>query len=311
MKVLVTSNSFGKFSNQAKELLENNGFEVVLNKYKRIMNKEEFIGEIADAEAVILGTEILDEAVLKKATKLRIVSRYGVGIDNIDTSYLEKNGIGLTVTKNSNNEAVADYTVALMLDVCRGVSYADRMLRTQGWKKKEGIDLCNKKVGIIGLGAIGKEVAKRLKGFNCELFAFDLFYDEDFCTQYDVKKASIEDILKKAEVVTLHIPANNSSQPLINKESIKYMKNNAVLINTARLQLVDDEAIKEALNTGKLFGYGVDAQLSVEDIDTDYYTMDNVTLTPHNAAVTVEASNKMSYISAKNVVDCLKNQGGE
>ncbi|MGG5331841.1 phosphoglycerate dehydrogenase [Enterococcus sp. AZ163] len=311
MKVLVTSNSFGKFSNQAKELLEKNGFEVVLNKYKRIMNKEEFIGEIADAEAVILGTEILDEAVLKKAPKLKMVSRYGVGIDNIDTAYLEKYDIGLTVTKNSNNEAVADYTVALMLDVCRGVSYADRMLRTEGWKKKEGIDLCNKKVGIIGLGAIGKEVAKRVKGFNCELLAFDLFYDEDFCTKYNVKKASIEEILKEAEVITLHIPGDPSSQPLINQESIKQMKNDAVLINTARLQLVDDEAIKEALNSGKLFGYGVDAQLSVEDIDTDYYTMDNVTLTPHNAAVTVEASNKMSYISAKNVVNYLKNQGGK
>ncbi|EOH88682.1 phosphoglycerate dehydrogenase [Enterococcus pallens] len=310
MKVLVTSNSFGRFSNQAKELLEENGFEVVLNKYKRIMNREEFIGEIADADAVILGTEILDEAVLEKAQKLKLVSRYGVGIDNIDTSYLEKNDIGLTVTKNSNNEAVADYTVALMLDVCRGISYADRMLRTEGWKKKEGIDLCNKKVGIIGLGAIGKEVAKRVKGFNCEILAFDLFYDEDFCTQYDIKKASIEEILKEAEVITLHIPADPSSQPLINQESIKQMKNNAVLINTARLQLVDDKAIKEALNAGKLFGYGVDAQLSVEDIDADYYTMDNVTVTPHNAAVTVEASNKMSYISAKNVVNYLKNQGG-
>lgn len=310
MKVLVTSNSFGRFSNQAKELLEENGFEVVLNKYKRIMNREEFIGEIADADAVILGTEILDEAVLEKAQKLKLVSRYGVGIDNIDTSYLEKNDIGLTVTKNSNNEAVADYTVALMLDVCRGISYADRMLRTEGWKKKEGIDLCNKKVGIIGLGAIGKEVAKRVKGFNCEILAFDLFYDEDFCTQYDIKKASIEEILKEAEVITLHIPADPSYQPLINQESIKQMKNNAVLINTARLQLVDDKAIKEALNAGKLFGYGVDAQLSVEDIDADYYTMDNVTVTPHNAAVTVEASNKMSYISAKNVVNYLKNQGG-
>lgn len=310
MKVLVTSNSFGKFSNRATKLLEENGFEVVFNKYKRIMNEQEFIGEIEDADAVILGTEILDEAVLKRAKKLKMVSRYGVGIDNIDTDYLEENGIGLTVTKNSNNEAVADYTVALMLDVCRGISYTDRMLRTEGWKKKEGIDLCNKKVGIIGLGAIGKEVAKRVKGFNCELFAFDLFYDEVFCKQYDIKKASIEEILSEAEVITLHIPADASAKPLINKESIKQMKNNAVLINTARLQLVDDEAIKEALNSGKLFGYGVDAQLSVGDIDTDYYTMDNVTLTPHNAAVTVEASNKMSYISAKNVVNYLENRGG-
>lgn len=308
MKVLVTSNSFGKFSNQAKELLEENGFEVISNKYQRIMNQTEFIGELKDVDAVILGTEILDETVLKEAPHLKIVSRYGVGIDNIDTQYLEDHQIGLTVTKNSNNEAVADYTVALMLDVCRGVAFSDRMLRTKGWIKKEGIDLCNKKVGIIGLGAIGKEVAKRVKGFNCEVLAFDLQYDEEFCAAYEVRKASIEEILKEAEIITLHIPATKSTKPIINQASIQTMKDQAVLINTARLQLVDDQAIKDALKTGKLFGYGVDAQLSVEDIDPDFYQMDNVTVTPHNAAVTVEASNKMSYISAKNIVNYFKEE---
>lgn len=306
MKVLVTSNSFGKFEERAEKLLTENGFEVKLNPYKRIMNEAEFSAEITDADAVILGTEELNETVLKAAVKLKIVSRYGVGIDNIDTDYLARNNIPLTITKGCNHESVADFTIGLMLDVARGISYTDRKLRTTGWQKKVGVDLCHKTVGVIGTGSIGKEVIKRLTGFGCRILAYDLFYDEAFCRAYGIKRMELSELFRQADILTLHVPGNQNAKPLIGEAEIGMMKDKVLIINTARLSLIDEAALLNGLKIGKIGGYGADAQLKEDDINQALYAFDNVVLTPHNAAVTIEASNKMSYAAAEHIMNYFK-----
>ena len=303
MQVLITANSFGKHDGQVWKILTENGFEIKNNPYGRIMNEQEMLQLITGIDAIILGTEILNAKIIQHANNLKIVSRYGVGIDNVDAAALKARGILLTVTQGSNNQAVADFTIGLMLDVARGISYVDRKLRLSEWEKKIGIDLCGKLVGVIGLGAIGREVVKRLKGFECDIYGYDIHYDDVFCEKYKVKKASLKEIFMNSDFITLHIPAISFSKPLIGKEEIGMMKKNVVIINTARSSLVDDEALISALQEKRIFGAGIDAQLSARELDERYLNLDNVVVTPHNAAVSIEASNKMSYTAVKNIID--------
>lgn len=173
MKVLITSNSFGKFDPKPKAFMESLGWKVVGNRYHHIMNEEEMMGEVAGVDAIILGSDIVSKKVLDKADSLKIISRYGVGIDNIDLEECEKRGIKVTVTRNCNTEAVADYTVGLMLATTRHICNVDKNLKAGVWQKETGLDLCHKTVGVVGLGAIGRQVIKRLKGFDCKILGYD------------------------------------------------------------------------------------------------------------------------------------------
>ena len=169
MKVLITSNSFGKFDSKPRELMESLGWEVVGNRYHHIMNEEEMMGEVPGVDAIILGSDTVSKKVLEKADKLKIISRYGVGIDNIDLEEAKKRNIEVTITRNCNTEAVADYAIGLMLSVMRHISTVDKNLKAGTWQKETGINLCHKTVGVVGLGSIGRQVVKRLKGFDCKI----------------------------------------------------------------------------------------------------------------------------------------------
>ena len=174
MKVLITSNSFGKFDEAPRKRMLDLGWELLDNRYHHIMSEEEMMNEVPGVDAIILGSDIVSKRVLDKADKLKIISRYGVGIDNIDTAEAEKRGIAVTVTKNCNTEAVADYTIALMLATLRHVCNVHSSLQKGIWKKETGMDLCHKTVGVFGLGAIGRQVVKRLKGFECKILGYDM-----------------------------------------------------------------------------------------------------------------------------------------
>jgi len=308
MKVLITSNSFDKYSNVGTEILSDAGFKIIRNKYGRVMTETEFIEELDGADAVILSTEVLNEKVLKTDPNLQVVSRYGVGVDNIDIDYLKKHNIVLERAINCNNQAVADYTVGLIINCCRGIVQSAMAMRNNEWKKWTGIDVCGKTVGIIGLGSIGKEVAKRLSGFGCHLIAFDFFYDDSFCKKWNITKVTLNEIYQQSDIITLHVPANTDGTPLIDAQAISSFKDGVILINTARRSLVDEAFLLKALKNGKVRGYASDAPLSLNDVTEEMNYLDNVIITPHNAAVTFEASQKMSRVSAENVVKYFINR---
>jgi D-3-phosphoglycerate dehydrogenase len=303
VKVLITSNSFGKYSDDAEKLLADNNFEIIKNKYHRMMNEGEFIEEIKDVDGVILSTESLNKNVIDHAKKLKIVSRYGVGIDNIDTEYLKEKGIELRTAKNCNNVAVAEYAVGLIINIVRKISAANRSVRNNKWSKEVGIDVNNSTVGIIGLGSIGREVAKRLSNFGCKLISYDLFYDDEFCNRYKIHKVSLDTLLKESHIITLHLPSLNSDKPLLSKREFELMKEGVVIINTARADLIDTEEVLANLEKGKIFGYAFDVHKDEPNIDLRFAKYDNVVMTPHNAAVSKGAVDKMSYVSAKNIID--------
>lgn len=307
MKVLITSNSFGKFDPKPKGFMESLGWEVVGNRYHHIMNEEEMMGEVAGVDAIILGSDIVSKKVLDKADSLKIISRYGVGIDNIDLEECEKRGIKVTVTRNCNTEAVADYTVGLMLATTRHICNVDKNLKAGVWQKETGLDLCHKTVGVVGLGAIGRQVIKRLKGFDCKILGYDKLLDENYCKENDITVMEPEEIFKQADVITLHVPGNPDGTPMIGEKELASMNENTILINTARGSLIDEKALIEALKGHKIYGYGTDVPSGeadeIEAIKKRFEGLDNVVLSPHTAAVTVEAVNKMTNIAVDHILE--------
>lgn len=223
MKVLITSNSFGKFDEAPRKRMLDLGWELLDNRYHHIMSEEEMMNEVPGVDAIILGSDIVSKRVLDKADKLKIISRYGVGIDNIDTAEAEKRGIAVTVTKNCNTEAVADYTIALMLATLRHVCNVHSSLQKGIWKKETGMDLCHKTVGVFGLGAIGRQVVKRLKGFECKILGYDIFADEEYCEKEGICLLSPQEIFKQADIITLHVPGKISLKVLSVKDAIGYL----------------------------------------------------------------------------------------
>lgn len=302
MKLLITSNSFGSYDKSVFEELENAGFEITPNKYGKIMNEEQLAEELKDKDAVILGTEVLSEKVLEACPNLKVVSRYGVGCDNIDIEALNKRGIALEIARGANSEAVADHAVALMLSVAHHITAADANIKAGIWKKEKSLDLFGSRVGIIGLGAIGKGVARRVSGFSCEVYAFDKYYDEDFIEAYQVHKADIETILKTCDFISLHVPAVEEFHHFINEETLSLCKETAILVNTARAELVEYEALYKALENHQIAGYGADVMKDEPQVDTRLASYPNVVLTPHMGAVTRGAIQRMSSMAVENVL---------
>lgn len=302
MKVLVTSNSFGKYSQAPKEKLEKNGFEVVLNPYHRMMDEEEFIGALDGVDAVILSTEKVTKKVIDASPNLKMISRYGVGLDNIDLDYCKEKNIPVTVTRGGNSNAVAEFAVTLILAASKGIGSSSYYAKNGTWKKFNGLDLEGKTVGVIGLGAIGKTVVKRLRGFDVKVLGYDLYYDEEFMQDQNVQKATIQDILKNADVITLHAPAT-SDKPLLGEEEFEAMKDGVVIVNTARASLIDYDALLKYLNSGKVFAAGLDVHENEPEYDSRFAKYDNVILTPHNAAITKEATDKSSMMAVDNILD--------
>ena len=290
LKVLVTSNSFGKYSNEPQRKLEEAGFEVILNPYHRMMNEEEFIECLSDVDAVILSTEKVTKKVIDSSPKLKMISRYGVGLDNVDLEYCKEKGIPVTVTKGGNSNAVAEFAVSLMLSCLRGVASANQYAKQNIWKKFTGLDLDGKTIGVVGLGAIGKLVVKKLQGF-----------DEEFVKKYSVEKVSIDDLVQNSDIITLHAPSNGKA--ILGKEEFKKMKDNVVVVNTARSDLIDLDALLEAIKNNKVFAAGLDVHENEPNFDIRFEGLDNVILTPHQAAISKEASNKASQMAVDNILD--------
>lgn len=303
MKVLITSNSFGKFDGVPRQKMEALGWELIGNRYNHIMNEDEMVKEVDGVDAIILGSDTVSEKVLKAAKDLKIISRYGVGIDNINLEVAKEMGIEVTITSNCNTQAVGDYTIGLMLATLRHICNVDHHLKKNEWIKETGLDLTNKTVGVFGLGAIGKEVIKRLKGFNCTILGYDQYIDETYCKSENITIKQPNEIFKEADIITLHIPGNKDGTHVISQKELDMMSPSTVIINTARASLIDEDALINALKDKKIYGYGCDVFVDEPHINTEFQALNNVVLSPHNAAVSVEAINKMSHKAVNNLIE--------
>ena len=307
MKVLISSKTFGKQDKAAIEILKRAGYTPVLNPYDRKLEFDEFADLIEDAVGLIAGTEKITEDLLQKAKALKVISRYGTGLDNIDLEAAKRRRIIVCNTPDAPTQAVAELTLALILNLYRRIGEVDRNLRSDKWSPLLGKLLFGKTLGIIGLGRIGKALVKLVQPFELKIIIHEPYPDSEFISSHGIELASLEKVLAESDIVTLHTPLTEETYHLIGKGELALMKPEAAILNTARGSLIDEEALIETLEKGTIGG----AALDVFD-DEPYHgklkNFDNVILTPHIGTYTVETRIRMEREAVENLLNALRMQ---
>jgi len=265
--------------------------------------------ELADADALIVRSAVqADAALLEHAPKLRVIGRAGVGVDNIDTAAATHRGIVVMNTPGANAVAVAELTLGLMISMCRKITVANETMHAGNWDKKslQGSELRGKTLGIVGLGRIGLEVARRAKAFGMDLIAYDPFLAPVIARENDVTLTSLDQVFHSADYLTLHVGLTTQTEGMINAHSIAIMKPGVRIVNCARGELIVDAALAEALQSGKVAGAALDVFHQEPLKDSPYFAIPNVLLSPHIAGATDEAQEAIGIQLAMQVRDYLK-----
>jgi len=265
--------------------------------------------ELAEADALVVRSAVqVDAKLLEAAPKLRVIGRAGVGVDNIDIDAATRGGIVVMNTPGANAVAVAELTVGLMIAMARSVPRANATMHAEKWEKKslQGSELRGKTLGIIGLGRIGLEVARRAQGFGMELIGYDPFIAPVIAREHEVALVPIDEIFKRSDYLTLHVGLTSQTEGMINATSIKIMKPGIRIINCARGELIVDEALAEAVRSGQVAGAALDVFRHEPLKDSPYFGLDSVLLSPHIGGSTNEAQEAIGIQLAMQVSDYLK-----
>ena len=307
-RVLITS-IFLKEGDDVDRYLRAHGAETVYRPWHGGRTEDELIDLLKGIEGAIVSTDPFTARVIQAADRLKVISRTGVGYDAVDVPAATKRGIIVTTTPGVNRHAVADWALALILCCARKVPENLAEVRRGAWARHEGTDLAEKTLGVMGLGTIGKEVAKRGKAFGMRLLAFDLVQDPKFAEEQGIAYVPLEDLLRQSDFVSIHCFLNESTRHLINAERLALMKPTAFLINTARGGIVDTEALCHALQVKRIAGAGLDV-FEGEPLraDSPLRALENVYLTPHCAGSTTDARERSGTTAADNLIRALRGE---
>lgn len=307
MKILVTPTSLQpEKGNAALEQLKSFADELVFNPVGRPLTEDELIPLLKDCDGYVAGLDFVTEKVIKACPNLKMISRYGVGYDRVDVNAAKEHGITVTNTPGVNSEAVGELAFALILAVARKIPYLDQDTRKGGWTRSTGFECKGKTICILGLGSIGKVVARCAQGFGMTVCAYDPYINAAYCEENEIENVSFEEGIQKADVISLHLPLMDSTKHLIDGDAIAEMKDGVVIINTSRGGIIDEDAACEALKSGKIGGLGLDAFEQEPPKDSPLFAFDNVVATPHTGAHTAEATNNMAALSVQNLIDVLE-----
>lgn len=308
MKILISSASFGKINKDPLRILENAGYMPFLNPYGRKLEFSEFVELIKDAVGLIAGTEKITAELLENAHKLRVISRYGVGLDNVDLDAARKLGIIVRSTPEAPSQAVAELALALMLNLSRHVSEADRNMRNNNWTQLMGRLISEKNLGVIGLGRIGKKLVELVQPFNMKIFAYEPYPDNDFVSTNKITLLPLNEVLSQCDLISLHLPLSDKTFHMIGKKELSLMKKDAIIINTSRGGLVDEDALVDALRNGTIGGAAIDT-FEEEPYRGNLIGHDNVILTCHMGSSAIETRKQMELETVNNLLDALKEAG--
>lgn len=303
-KVLISD----KLSEDGLDAFRNSGFEF---DHLPEITQEEILARIHEYDAWVVRSRSRATAdILARAKKLRVIGRAGVGVDNVDVAAASKLGIIVMNTPGGNTISTAEHAIAMMMAIARKIPAADASMKAGQWDKKSftGVELRGKTLGILGLGRIGQEVARRMRSFGMTLLGFDPFVSEEILGQLGVERATVDEICKRADFITIHTPLSAETKNLINAERLATMKKTARIVNCARGGIVDEGALADALKSGKIAGAALDV-FDNEPIPEDHplRKTPNIVITPHIAASTVEAQENVAIQVAEQVVEYLKN----
>ncbi len=308
-RVLVTPTSYGKNDPRLKSDLENLVGEVIYNPTGKPLTSAQLSELLPGIDGYIAGLDEIDASALAAADRLKVICRYGVGVDNVDLAAASKKNIIVTNTPGANSVSVAELALSLILALARQIMEAGQATREGRWPRLSGVSLEGKTVGILGLGAIGKQLARRLGGFDCRLLAYDPYPDQVFADDHRIELMSIDDLLPQADFVSLHLPLLPATREMVNHTFLSKMKQGSFLINTSRGEVIDEQALLEALKSGHLRGAGLDA-FTVEPPPAEHplLTLPQVIATPHLGAQTDGATNAMGRIALEDCLAVLKGQ---
>jgi phosphoglycerate dehydrogenase-like enzyme len=288
MSIAVASHSFPKNETLRREL-EARYPEAVYNLTGCPLTGDDLIQFLRGHEKAITGLEILDDAVFSAVPELRVVSKYGVGLDMIDFAAAARRGVSIRCTPGVNRQAVAELAIAFMLVLARSTVTLAREMRDGGWRHPGGRQLSSASVGIVGCGAIGQQVARLCAAFGARVLAHDIRDYDTFYRQWAVTPLSLDALLAQADFVTIHVPLDASTRGLIGAREIERMKQTAFLVNTARGGIVDEAALKAALVEGRLAGAAFDVFAIEPPVDRELLRSPNFVGTPHIGGSTEEA----------------------
>ncbi len=302
-RVLVTATSFGASDPHLRAELEAQVGEVIYNPAGRPLSSAELAELLPGCDGLIAGLDRIDRAALAHADRLRVIARYGVGLDNVDLAAARERGIVVTSTPGANAGAVAELTIALMLALARSLPASSAAVKAGEWPRVSGVALEGKTVGLLGLGAIGRGVARRLAGFGCHLIAHDPAPDHAFAAAQHVELAPLQEVIARADFLSLHVPLLPETRGMVDRAFLSHMKRGAFLINTARGELIDEGALLEALQSGHLRGAGLDTfRQEPPGADHPLLALPQVIATPHSGSHADSATSAMGRAALD---DCL------
>ena len=307
-KIVVTPRGFAKCGLENVQILKEAGFLVVYNDTGKAYTKEEFDQITQGAAGVIVGVEIVDRAYIDSHPDVKAIVKFGVGTDNIDVDYCREKGVFVGKTAGSNARSVAETAISFILADSKNLFESIASTRGGGWDKLTGYEIQEKTVGIIGLGAIGKEVAKMAAGLGMQVLAYDAFgITQELAAQYNVEVSTVEEILKQSDFVSVHVPLTAETKGMISGPELALMKPEAVLINTARGGIVDEAELYEALKMRRIRGAYFDVfTKEPPEKEEPLMGLPNFYLTPHIASRSKEAEKKTADMATRIIMEVLK-----
>lgn len=308
-RLLVTPTSYGKNDARLKTELEALVGEIIYNPTGKPLTSAEVARLLPGIDGYIAGLDVIDADALKSADKLKVISRYGVGFDNVDLEFAKTRNVVVTNTPGANSVSVAELALGLILALARQIPEAVDAVHQGRWPRFSGVSLEGKTIGILGLGAIGKQLARRLAGFDCKIMAYDPFADTQFACDNQITLAEMDQVIAASDFVSLHLPLLPETRGIVDDNFLNKMKKGSYLVNTSRGEAVNEEALLRALQSGHLKGAGLDAFIvEPPDPGNPLLALPNVIVTPHLGAQTDGATSNMGWLAMK---DCLAVLKGE
>ncbi len=273
-------------------------------------NEDNLIDKLSDVEGIVIRTANLTSKILSECKKLKIVSRHGVGFDNVDSKYLSKNNIALAITGTSNAVSVAEHVMTMFMYLTKNIHLSNNLVKSGNFKKKSDLpnffELYKKKVLILGFGRIGKELSKRCHGFDMDVYVYDPFVKKELILNNNCIPIDKNDGFKIADYISVHLPLNDGTKNFINYEHFNLFKKNLIIVNTARGGIINEEALYDALKNNKIKSAGLDVfEEEPPNENHPLFNLNNILLSPHNAALTLECRKRMSIESCENVYNFL------
>lgn len=308
-RVLLTTTSFQDTPGEHHEMLAKAGYELVCRRGP--LTEEQMLSDVGEIDAFLCGDDAITQQVIDKALpRLKVISKYGIGLDKIDVKYATEKKIPVLFTPGVNHTTVSEHTFALMLSLQRKLVEEVNHVRSGNWKRLTGHEVLGKTMGIVGMGRIGKEVATRARAFGMNVIGYDIYWDDAFAANHQVERVEqVDELIKRADVISLHTNLTEETRDLINKERLAMMKPTTLVLNCARGELVDTAAMVEALNAGTIGGYGTDV-LDVEPPPADHPLLSapNCVITPHIGSRTYESVARQAGMACDNLIRFLSGE---